>query len=137
MTELEQKAEEYLKENCCDMCVLADDCKADTITCFSKDCYITGYEHGYKSGYSDGNNAVNKELQDAYNVLKEDNKDLKEKLNYSIMANFIAFKNECEETVKTLKAQIEKMKHCPICKYDKQCVRPYGTKTCEEWELAE
>ena len=45
---LEEKAEEFLKDNCCDLYILSDDCKADTINCFSKDCYIEGYKQALK-----------------------------------------------------------------------------------------
>ena len=58
--ELEQKAEKYLKENCCDFCVMANDCKEDIITCGSKDCFISGYKQGFEQCLT------TKEMADAY-----------------------------------------------------------------------
>ena len=42
--ELEKEAEEYVKQNYCEMCVMADDCKSGCIDCFTVQAYIASAE---------------------------------------------------------------------------------------------
>ena len=42
--ELEKEAEEYVKQNYCEMCVMADDCKCGCIDCFTVQAYLAGAE---------------------------------------------------------------------------------------------
>ena len=42
--ELKQEAEEYVKQNYCEMCVMADDCKSGCIDCFTVQAYIVSAE---------------------------------------------------------------------------------------------
>ena len=41
---LEEEAEEYVKQNYCEMCVMADDCKCGCIDCFTVQAYIASAE---------------------------------------------------------------------------------------------
>ena len=38
--ELKQEAEEYVKQNYCEICVMADDCKSGCIDCFTVQAYL-------------------------------------------------------------------------------------------------
>jgi predicted RNase H-like nuclease (RuvC/YqgF family) len=40
----EKEAEEYVKQNYCEMCVMADDCKCGCIDCFTVQAYLAGAE---------------------------------------------------------------------------------------------
>ena len=42
--ELENEAREYVKQNYCEMCVMADDCKCGCIDCFTVQSYLAGAE---------------------------------------------------------------------------------------------
>ena len=42
--ELEKEAEEYVKQNYCEMCVMADDCKCGCIDCFTVQSYLASAE---------------------------------------------------------------------------------------------
>lgn len=42
--ELVNEAEEYVKQNYCEMCVMADDCKCGCIDCFTVQAYLAGVE---------------------------------------------------------------------------------------------
>ena len=42
--ELVNEAEEYVKQNYCEMCVMADDCKCGCIDCFTVQAYLAGAE---------------------------------------------------------------------------------------------
>jgi hypothetical protein len=42
--ELKQEAEEYVKQNYCEMCVMADDCKSGCIDCFTVQAYLASAE---------------------------------------------------------------------------------------------
>ena len=42
--ELVNEAEEYVKQNYCDMCVMADDCKCGCIDCFTVQAYLASAE---------------------------------------------------------------------------------------------
>ena len=42
--ELEKEAEEYVKQNYCEVCIMADDCKCGCIDCFTVQAYLAGAE---------------------------------------------------------------------------------------------
>lgn len=42
--ELKQEAEKYVKQNYCEICVMADDCKCGCIDCFTVQAYLAGAE---------------------------------------------------------------------------------------------
>lgn len=42
--QLKQEAEKYVKQNYCEVCVMADDCKCGCIDCFTVQAYIAGAE---------------------------------------------------------------------------------------------
>ena len=163
---LEQKAEEYVKNNCCEFCVLVDDCKAETITCFSKECFIKGYEQGKKDYITNDRSYViptkemsyleiakkNAELIDKNNNLakvsevrlanwqrlEKENEQLKKDKEYFDKVN-----NEQTEVILKLNEQIEKMKNCFNCARRKSgdCVwlenKNQECKNLNKWELAE
>ena len=72
--ELEKEAEEYVKQNYCEMCVMADDCKSGCIDCFTVQAYIASAESREKHIA---------ELEKENAELKDDNKVMAD--NYSKM----------------------------------------------------
>lgn len=42
--ELKQEAEKYVKQNYCEMCIMADDCKCGCIDCFTVQAYLASAE---------------------------------------------------------------------------------------------
>ena len=71
---LEQKAEEYVKNNCCEFCVNLDDCKLGCIDCHTKEGYIKGYEEGQKNEIHFLENIEIK-------ILEKENAELKEQID--------------------------------------------------------
>lgn len=41
---MEELADKWIKQNCCECCVNKDDCDAGTIDCFAKQAFLAGYE---------------------------------------------------------------------------------------------
>ena len=85
--ELEQKAKKWVKENACDWCVNADECKQGCIDC-----------HGI-SGYIAGATVATKELQEELKLEKIENKDLIERVN------------ELEEQIELQQKELEMQRH--------------------------
>ncbi|MBQ0003576.1 MAG: hypothetical protein KBT21_08555 [Treponema sp.] len=52
----EEKAENFVKENCCEFCVNKDDCEMGCIECHTKEGVLYGLAEGRKEGYEQGKN---------------------------------------------------------------------------------
>ena len=118
MTELEQKADGYVKDELCSSCVTQDMVKLENCekSCKARKIYIDGYEQG------------------------QFDEQMKTKcIVYTDNSKVIA---ELEKENAELKAQIEKMKNMQNCKHNweskGQCVfNNNGYCICDKWELAE
>ena len=108
--ELVNEAEEYVKQNYCEMCVMADDCECGCIDCFTVQVYLASAEPREKRIA---------ELED-----KLANAD------YQLEGR----DNEIAE----LEAQIEKMKNCKNCAnymISGKCPSFFRTGWCKNWEM--
>lgn len=76
--ELEKEAEEYVKQNYCDLCVMADDCKSGCIDCFTVQAYIASAEPREKQIQIDAKQI--RALQKQNGELTDKVKELKEQL---------------------------------------------------------
>ena len=110
--ELEKEAEEYVKQNYCEMCVMADDCKCGCIDCFTVQAYLASAEPREKEIKSLGERCL--QLQKDKGNLTDSVNNLEVKL---ANADYQLEGRDLE--IKELKAQIEKMKSCANCKH--QC----------------
>ena len=80
--ELKQEAEKYVKQNYCEMCVMADDCKCGCIDCFTVRAYIASAEPREKEIKSLGERCLQLqkdkgELIDKVRELEKENAELK------------------------------------------------------------
>ena len=138
--ELEKEARKYIKQNYCEMCVMADDCKSGCIDCFTVQAYLAGAEprekqiaelkdeiHTWKEA-SENNSYKAFQLQ-------EENKELIGKIAFT------------ENALNNAKAQIEKMKCWCNCKNYISCLEECCRKNisfvqgicynCKKWEIRE
>lgn len=67
----EERAEEWIKQNCCECCVNKDDCDAGTIDCFAKQAFIAGYET--MEAYNETQELLDKQIEATYKVVEENN----------------------------------------------------------------
>lgn len=107
--ELEKEAEEYVKQNYCEVCVMADDCKSGCIDCFTVQAYLAGAEPREKQIQIDA---------EQIRALQKQNGELTDK-------------------VKELEAQIEKMKCCFSCRHSRTEYEHCRTDKHEKWEIKE
>ena len=108
--ELEKEARKYIKQNYCEMCVMADDCKSGCIDCFTVQAYLAGAEPREKQIA---------ELKDEIHTWKEASSansykafQLQEE-NKTLAQHILELQNdkgELTDRCKGLEAQIEKMK---------------------------
>lgn len=72
--ELKQEAEKYVKQNYCEICVMADDCKCGCIDCFTVQAYLAGAESREKRiAELEEKNAELKGLKDVATLIRANN----------------------------------------------------------------
>ena len=99
--ELEKEAEKYVKQNYCEMCVMADDCKCGCIDCFTVQAYLASAEPREKQIEIDA-----KQIR----ALQKQNGELTDKLEMGIalkdeeisciLTDFNTFKSEAKEIIR-------------------------------------
>lgn len=139
---LKKEAEKYVKQNYCEMCVLADDCKSGCVDCFTVRAYVASAEPREKRIAE--LEAQNKNLQEMLQATRETrvNADYLKKITNleAQIEQLVYLHNEDVSTIRLLNERIREMKCCENCAFqlviggvrDNHCVK---CNACSEWKL--
>ena len=95
--ELKQEAEKYVKQNYCEICVMADDCKCGCIDCFTVQAYLASAEPREKqiADLEDKLANAGYQLEGRDNEIKELEVQI-EKMKEIVSDMYVMFCDKCE-----------------------------------------
>lgn len=134
---MEELAEEWIKQNCCECCVNKDDCDAGTIDCFAKQAFLAGYEtlekenaelndklnnlssvaevrlanwQKYADAYNETQELLDKQIEATYKVVEENTKLRKDLEELTITNNYQKVISDKNEQISFLETRLAEAK---------------------------